>query len=326
MRATRKSLHFDLNSAKLERLCALSENNISSRSSAYTAIREFLEGYGFEHRQGSGYTSEKGMSRAKVSEIVEEMVDKFPWFADCVEKIDVTFVGKTFDLLPTVCKGSERNKDFDKEDLLVRKALNFDLDNSALKIWYTKEDGTPKAHTNAYADIRSFLQKNGLEPRQGSGYLSTQEMTDPQISKIVENMTDQMPWLTKCVRSIDLTNVTKSFDLMRTVQKRRQQQIYDKISDVNSKGDAVLGDGHPKAVLNDIPKEERPYIEDVKDGIVVINDNAMAQDGYSFDRDGNIIERDACADKAIDKMESIRDAPIKTDERDDAQLGDEYGD
>lgn len=328
MSATRKSLHFDLNSAKLIEACSNSENNIQSRTDAYKQTAKFLTEHGFEHRQGSGYTTIEGMSRPAVERAVNKMVDKFPWFADCVEKIDVTFVGKTFDLLPTVRKELERDKDFGKDDILARKAVNFDLDNSALKIWYTKEDGTPKAHTAAYADIRSFLQKNGFEPRQGSGYLSPQKMSDSQISKIVESMADQMPWLAKCARSIDVTNVTRSFDLMQAVQKRRQQQIYEKISNISTKGDAVLAKGHPDVLLNEIPKEEWPYIADVRNGTIIIDDKEMERDGYSFDWNGDIVRNESDLDKDADRNDLARDwlaaVSRSSDEHDESWNIDEY--
>lgn len=320
MGATRKSLHFDLDSAKLIEACSNSENNIRTNTYAYRQISHFLEDHGFEHRQGSGYTTKEGMSRVAVERVVGEMVDEFPWFADCVQKIDVTYVGKTFDLKPTVL-GEEPSKEkpIEDEKITTRKAINFDLDYLALKDVYTRKDGSPKKPEGAYVALRQFLEKNGLMHRQGSGYLSDGKMPYSQILKITTEMTDRYPWLAKCVRSIDVTSVKKTFDLMPAVQERSQNRAYEKTVDVNTKGDAVLIGGCHEVVLDDIPKEEWPYIADVKDGSIIIDDKAMERDLQMPDNEEP--EPDAQnLDIGAPNIED-RDAEDRND-----RLGDEYGD
>lgn len=290
MSATRKSLHFDLDSAKLIEACSNSENNISTRENAYHQISKFLTDNGFEHRQGSGYTTREGVSIAAVERTVGRMVDKFPWFSDCVKKIDVSYVGKTFDLMPIVLgEPSIDNRSVDDEKIATRKAINFDLDFVELKKVYVRADGTPKEPSGAYTVLRQFLEKNGLMHRQGSGYLSSDKMPYSQTVEITARMADRYPWLAKCIRSIDVTSVKKTFDLLPAVLERSQNKVYEKATDVNSKGETVLGNGHPEVLLDEFPKEEWPYIADVQDGAVIIDDKAMEQDGYSPDWNGDII-------------------------------------
>ena len=57
-----------------------------------------MQGNGIEHRQGSGYRSSAPLSDADVLDIIEKLYAKFPWFAHCVNKFDVTDVGEVYDL------------------------------------------------------------------------------------------------------------------------------------------------------------------------------------------------------------------------------------
>lgn len=267
------------------------------------------------------------MSRAKAIGIVKEMTETFPWFADCVKKIDLTFVGKTFDLRQVVC--DEKSKDdivMSEEKIGTRKVINFDLYHAALQREYLGKNGEPKDYTGAYHELRRFMLENGLAHKQGSGYLSTGRMSYSKILDIAEKMTDQFPWLAKSVKAIDVTYVGKIYDLLPMVIEHRRDIVYSKAVEVNTKGDTVLGKGHPDALLDEIPKEEWPYIADVRDGIVVIDDKAMEEDGYLFDRGQGIVRDDRAADKMMDKAEPERDALNILNERDETRLGDEYGD
>lgn len=51
-------------------------------------------------------------------------------------------------------------------------AINFDLDTKKLETLYSS-----KNWRQAYDDIRDFLKKNNFEHRQGSGYISKEEMS-----------------------------------------------------------------------------------------------------------------------------------------------------
>lgn len=80
---------------------------------------------------------------------------------------------------------------------LTRKAINFDLDTKKLKEVY------PKAYTNAYYDIREYLEDIGYKHRQGSGYISVFEKTIPKASQDLINMGNTFSWLKSCIKRVD---------------------------------------------------------------------------------------------------------------------------
>lgn len=57
---------------------------------------------GFSHRQLSGYSSDKPMSKTQVERFVEKLTDEFPWFAQCVSRFDVTNIGKQYDMMKKI--------------------------------------------------------------------------------------------------------------------------------------------------------------------------------------------------------------------------------
>ncbi|MBR1421847.1 MAG: hypothetical protein IJ571_00180 [Ruminococcus sp.] len=66
---------------------------------AYKDIKSFMLKNGFEHRQWSGYISTKPIDYSSITVLTVELSKKMPWLKDCVNKFDVTNVGKTFDCL-----------------------------------------------------------------------------------------------------------------------------------------------------------------------------------------------------------------------------------
>lgn len=88
------------------------------------------------------------------------------------------------------------------------KALNFDLDTKALEQHYPSS-----SYRQAYRDISRFLQSNGFEHRQWSGYRSEQAMSDAEITLLVTRLNTRFPWLSKCVNRFDVTNIGKNYDL-----------------------------------------------------------------------------------------------------------------
>lgn len=93
-----------------------------------------------------------------------------------------------------------------------KKALNFDLDTNQLKRHY---DGG--SYTNAYKDIRTFLENNGFSHRQGSGYISDKRMNSSDITEIVIKLAMTYPWLKNCVKQFDVTDVKKELSLLDTI-------------------------------------------------------------------------------------------------------------
>lgn len=89
---TFKAINFDLDTHALE------EYYPKSRRNAYLEIENFLKCNGFSHRQWPGYVSDIKMDSMDVSNLNDELWNKFPWLEQCANKFDVTDIGKSFDL------------------------------------------------------------------------------------------------------------------------------------------------------------------------------------------------------------------------------------
>ena len=92
-----KAINFDLDSARLRE-----EFGESGRRKAYFRIQSFLEKEGFDHRQWSGYTSQKPKSNAEIYDIIDRLAQSNLWLAKCVNRFDVTNVGSESDMLDEI--------------------------------------------------------------------------------------------------------------------------------------------------------------------------------------------------------------------------------
>ena len=61
--------------------------------------------------------------------------------------------------------------------------------------------------------IRQFLENCGFEHKQGSGYLSTESISLNQTIAIYQAMTEEMPWLDSCSKTMDVGNVRGFYNL-----------------------------------------------------------------------------------------------------------------
>ena len=93
------------------------------------------------------------------------------------------------------------------------KAINSDLDTHKLQAHYP---GTN--YRTAYYDLRRFFEKHGFEHRQGSGYISLSKLATADIYDLMDNLTQELPWIGKCVNKIDVTNIGQQHDLIDLVQ------------------------------------------------------------------------------------------------------------
>lgn len=109
---TRKALNFDLDTKALERFYPG-----ESYHQAYYDIRQFLENSGFQHRQGSGYVSKDPISVYKVSLLINDMSEKFPWLKRCTKVVDTTAIGKTFSMMSYLKSAEKEPQEFEDQDL-----------------------------------------------------------------------------------------------------------------------------------------------------------------------------------------------------------------
>lgn len=61
--------------------------------------------------------------------------------------------------------------------------------------------------------IRQFLENCGFEHKQGSGYLSAEPISLNQTIVIYQAMTEEMPWLDSCSKTMDVGNVRGFYNL-----------------------------------------------------------------------------------------------------------------
>ena len=79
-----------------------------------------------------------------------------------------------------------------------RKQITFDLCQEALKKYY------PHSLTQAYYDIRRFMESHGFEHRQSSAYVSLDKMMTLDVVSLAEQLAMALPWLSRCVNEIDV--------------------------------------------------------------------------------------------------------------------------
>lgn len=98
-----------------------------------------------------------------------------------------------------------------------RKAFHFDLDTALLKDLYPsdKENGW----RNAWADVRSFMEKHGFEHAQYSGYESVNSMTYDKAYEIVESLNETYPWFRQCAQVASLTEISRRHDVLKYLEQ-----------------------------------------------------------------------------------------------------------
>lgn len=93
-RTTYKAINFDLDTKAMKEYGVL--------PNGYKSVGTSLSKYGFSHRQGSGYISNEKIKDADALDAIIKTTKENPWLGDCVKKIDVTNVGRQFDLTDAV--------------------------------------------------------------------------------------------------------------------------------------------------------------------------------------------------------------------------------
>jgi virulence-associated protein VapD len=95
------------------------------------------------------------------------------------------------------------------------KAVNFDL-----LIKKLNEEFGEGNHRRAYAKIRRFLERNGFEHRQYSGYRSKNTMSYTELLDVCTRMFVALPWLSYCASRYDVTNIGREFDMLGIMREQ----------------------------------------------------------------------------------------------------------
>ena len=82
-------------------------------TNAYGKIQKYMESHGFSHRQYSTYDSDIPITLDRVYGVVQGLIKQMPYLAKCLQKIDVTDIGKQYDLLDYVnqCASQQLSKE-----------------------------------------------------------------------------------------------------------------------------------------------------------------------------------------------------------------------
>jgi len=101
----------------------------------------------------------------------------------------------------------------------MKKSVNFDLDIKKLEQYHPNKNST-----QAYADIKKFMLENNFEHRQGSGYISQQEMSNVDVVEIIEKLNYKHNWLLNCCKVIDCYSVEKEYNLLEAISIKALEQ------------------------------------------------------------------------------------------------------
>ncbi|MCJ7860276.1 hypothetical protein DXC11_05050 [Firmicutes bacterium OM08-11AC] len=104
------------------------------------------------------------------------------------------------------------------------KALNFDLDTHQLQEHYPGAN-----YRQAYDDLRRFFKRHHFSHRQGSGYISDEKLTTADIYDLMDDLSQQLPWIGLCVNKIDVTNVGRQHDLTELLKPSEEVTLDDSL-------------------------------------------------------------------------------------------------
>ena len=105
-----RAVNFDLSDAKLKEY--YSKKNPKG---AYGKILRYFKEHNFEHRQYSGYRSKEKMSDVEIMDLMNDLFEQLPWIEKVAEKIDVTNVGKLYDILRLY-----NQQDIDRGEMVIK--------------------------------------------------------------------------------------------------------------------------------------------------------------------------------------------------------------
>lgn len=89
-------------------------------------------------------------------------------------------------------------------------AVTFDIDTNCLNENYH----TPSA-SNAYGDIRKFMEANGFSWQQGSVYFGDiDKINAVTCVMVVQKLGQLFPWFATCIKDVRMLRIEEDNDLM----------------------------------------------------------------------------------------------------------------
>lgn len=142
MAAGRKQVAFDLDTDALKTYYPS-----ESWNNAYDVIRRHMANHGFNWLQGSVYVSQKPITSAEVTNILDELVSKNPWLNVCMRDCRETNIGREHSKNHVFDKGAEvptREEIKAKEQETSKLGSMEDYMAEIAKERTTKEKGVPE--------------------------------------------------------------------------------------------------------------------------------------------------------------------------------------
>ena len=100
---------------------------------------------------------------------------------------------------------------------VIKRAINFDLDTKELLKHF-------KNTHQAYSAIKIFMEKNGFEHRQYSGYISKEPISEFSAIKLTEKLNKKFKWLKDCIQKYDVTEIGETYDLKYVFDDAKKQE------------------------------------------------------------------------------------------------------
>jgi len=94
---------------------------------AYRDIKSFMFKNGFSHRQWSGYRTDEKLTDRQVQIIMLQMRKELPWIDKCSTKLDVTNIGKVYDIKNFFKSWDIEAGDRDIENLFQDSEIKMDV-------------------------------------------------------------------------------------------------------------------------------------------------------------------------------------------------------
>ncbi len=91
-------------------------------------------------------------------------------------------------------------------------AVTFDIDTNSLGDAYH----TPSI-SNAYGDIRKFMESNGFIWQQGSVYFGDENMNAVKCVTTVQKLAKLYPWFSACAKDVRMLRIEENNDLMEAI-------------------------------------------------------------------------------------------------------------
>lgn len=127
------------------------------------------------------------------------------------------------------------------------KCIHFDFLIDEIREHFSN-DSTP------YTQIQNFLENNGFEHNQYSGYISKEPLNDAAVYTLLRKIAKNFTWIDDCVRKFAITNAPDEMEVQgflsqnaRNEMKGQFKELQNEINYYKRKRDILLPDARKKS-------------------------------------------------------------------------------